>query len=248
MTEAEWLGCTDPLTTLELLRDRGAELRPVSCTCCCTRCLRRRGLCPAYRKLRLFACACCRQVMHLLPDAVCHQALAAAEQHAEGALGEEEFIEVAEEFDTKRRSRYPRLGGFDPENHAWTGLYRAVHRRWRSSYDDTLAPDRWRVAAAAAYDAAPGSAGRQFSPTTGCRPTSWVAQSGPRRMKSVSAGAAAAAARAARTTSVRTAACRRPSGPTRGGRGAAGRPPRPSKARAKRKTPIACHLLRAPTG
>jgi hypothetical protein len=154
MTEAEWLGGTDPQAMLELLRDRGAELRPVSCGCCRTRCLRRRGPCPAYRKLRLFACACCRPVMHLLPDAVCQRALAAAEQHAEGALGEEEFIEVAEEFDTVRRGRYPRPRGHDPVDDAWTALYCTVHRRWRSCYDDTPATDRWGMAATVAYDAA----------------------------------------------------------------------------------------------
>jgi hypothetical protein len=163
MTEPEWLNCTDPQTMLELLRDRSAELRPVPCSCCCTRCLRRRGFCPAYRKLRLFACACCRPVMNLLPDAVCHAALGAAEQHAEGALDEAAFVQVAEDFDIKRRARFPRPGGFDPDDHAWNALYCAVHRRWRSSYDDTHATDRWRIAAVIAYDAVQAHEGEEAS-------------------------------------------------------------------------------------
>ena len=154
MTEAGWLACTDTLAMLELLRDRDPELRPESCNCCCTRCLRRGGFCPAYRKLRLFAWACCLRVMHLLPDPVCHLALAAAEQHADGALGEEEFIRVAAEFDTKRRRRFPRPNGPAADDYAWNALYCTVHRRWRSCYDDTPATDRWGMAATVAYDAA----------------------------------------------------------------------------------------------
>jgi hypothetical protein len=45
MTEAEWLGCADPGTMLESIRDKVSD-----------------------RKLRLFAIACCRSVAHLLPD------------------------------------------------------------------------------------------------------------------------------------------------------------------------------------
>src|SRR5262249_5804004 len=43
MTEAEWLNCTNPRTMLEFLKGRARE-----------------------RKLRLFACACCRRVWHLM--------------------------------------------------------------------------------------------------------------------------------------------------------------------------------------
>jgi hypothetical protein len=67
MTEAEWLTATDPKTMLTLLSSRASR-----------------------RKLRLFACACCRRV----PDAVsCPQranALDVAERLAEGLATNEE--------------------------------------------------------------------------------------------------------------------------------------------------------------
>jgi hypothetical protein len=65
MTEAEWLACTDPGPMLDLLRGKASE-----------------------RKLRLFACACCRRIWHLLTDTGRH-AVEAAEAYAEGMLDAE---------------------------------------------------------------------------------------------------------------------------------------------------------------
>jgi hypothetical protein len=60
MTEAEWLACTDPRPMLHLLGGKASN-----------------------RKLRLFACACCRQLWHLLVDERSRHAVQAAEGLAE---------------------------------------------------------------------------------------------------------------------------------------------------------------------
>ena len=61
MTEAEWLHGTNPQVLLNYLRLRGSE-----------------------RKLRLFACACCRRVWHLLPHPYNRQVVEVAEAFAAG--------------------------------------------------------------------------------------------------------------------------------------------------------------------
>lgn len=64
MTEAEWLACQDPAPMLKSVRDKASE-----------------------RQLRLFACACCRKVLHLMKDARSRQGLLAAERLADGGAG-----------------------------------------------------------------------------------------------------------------------------------------------------------------
>jgi hypothetical protein len=67
MTEAEWLACTDPNPMLKLLGGKVSD-----------------------RKLRLFAVACARRVLHLATNERSHQAIEVAERHAEGmASGKE---------------------------------------------------------------------------------------------------------------------------------------------------------------
>src|SRR5262249_40559551 len=61
LTEHDWLTGTDPAPLLQFLRGKAGG-----------------------RKLRLFACACCRHVWHLLPDEQVRGAVETAERFADG--------------------------------------------------------------------------------------------------------------------------------------------------------------------
>ena len=63
MTEAEWLACTDPSAMIHFLATR-----------------------KHWRKVRLFACACCRRVEHWLVDETIGKALLSAERYADGLI------------------------------------------------------------------------------------------------------------------------------------------------------------------
>jgi hypothetical protein len=68
MTEAEWLACMDPTLMLEFLRGKVSD-----------------------RKLRLFACACCRRGSVLLTKK-CRKSLETAERYADGELSEQKLF------------------------------------------------------------------------------------------------------------------------------------------------------------
>lgn len=70
MTEAEWLACGDIRTLLEYMTGRAGS-----------------------RKFRLFGCACCRRIWHLL-DERCRHAVAVAEWYADGLAADAE-VEAA---------------------------------------------------------------------------------------------------------------------------------------------------------
>jgi hypothetical protein len=150
--EADWLAGTDPDVLLQLLAS-GAGGSPLGrCSCCRTDCRVRGGLCPAYRRLRLFCCACCRRLLGLLPDPLCLSAIEAAEGYADGAIEEGAAVEAAHAFDSVRRSRFPKW--HTPDDGAWNAVYCASHRRWERRFDARYAQDRWRLAQVVAASAA----------------------------------------------------------------------------------------------
>jgi hypothetical protein len=170
MDEREWwLACDDPRPMLMALgRALGEGLgrwRSVSCTCCRTACARREaGPCPAYRKLRLFACACCRRVLGLLTDPVCLPALEQTERHADGLAEMLEYLDAVSSFDARWRARH--LKYTTPEDAAWNALYCTVHRKWLDDFDDNFAGRRELVVAVvsdAARSAGEGEAAVQAS-------------------------------------------------------------------------------------
>jgi hypothetical protein len=66
--EAEWLACTDPQKMLEFLKHKASE-----------------------RKLRLFACACCRRIWLLLIDQPSRDAVEVVERHVDGQARKKEL-------------------------------------------------------------------------------------------------------------------------------------------------------------
>lgn len=68
MTEAEWLACEDLEPMLEFLRSKASD-----------------------RKLRLFACACCRRIWHLLTDKPTRHLLSVGELYADGKVDREDL-------------------------------------------------------------------------------------------------------------------------------------------------------------
>jgi hypothetical protein len=72
VTEAEWLTCIDAPTMLRYLQGRASD-----------------------RKLRLFSCACCRRVWHLLTDPRSRAAIEVAERFVDGAADQQELLEAS---------------------------------------------------------------------------------------------------------------------------------------------------------
>jgi hypothetical protein len=75
MTEAEWLACEDPGPMLDFLRGKVSD-----------------------RKLRLFACACCRKLFHPFQGERHRRAVALAEEFAGGRLSADEHDRAQEEW------------------------------------------------------------------------------------------------------------------------------------------------------
>jgi len=81
MTEEEWLTCTDPAQMLDFLRDGGRA---------------------SDRRLRLFACACCRGMWEHLEDERSRQVVEVAERLADGRATQEELTAAGALAETAR--------------------------------------------------------------------------------------------------------------------------------------------------
>jgi hypothetical protein len=90
MNEDEWLACTDPRLMLGFRAFLHGEA--------------------SNRKMRLFACACCRRIWNFLPDQRSQDAVAVAERFADGAANPEELKEAwadAQEAQWEAMDRVP---------------------------------------------------------------------------------------------------------------------------------------------
>jgi hypothetical protein len=70
VTEVEWLSCTNPHAMLAFLRGKASE-----------------------RQLRLFACACCRDIWELITSELGRNAVEASEEYAAGRIRRKDLIE-----------------------------------------------------------------------------------------------------------------------------------------------------------
>ncbi len=80
MTEQEWLTCTSLSAVLECLPRKASK-----------------------RKLRLFACGCCRRIWHLLPDKVNRALVAAVEDWPDGKREDPALAAAFEAYSTRKR-------------------------------------------------------------------------------------------------------------------------------------------------
>jgi hypothetical protein len=72
MQEADWIGSHNPVSMLEYVHDRVSD-----------------------RKLRLFACACCRMIWDLMTDQRCRLAVEMAEEYVDGKVSKEDLLATA---------------------------------------------------------------------------------------------------------------------------------------------------------
>jgi hypothetical protein len=89
MTEQEWLLATDPKSMLEFLRGKASD-----------------------RKLRLFACVCCRQLDPTLSDETVRTAIEVTEQWVDGTASQEEL------------------------EAAWTAIQAVIYQPWMAGLEE----------------------------------------------------------------------------------------------------------------
>jgi hypothetical protein len=110
MTESDWLTCTHPRPMLELLSGKVSR-----------------------RKLRLFACACCRRVEPFLNNDMIRQALDAAEHYADGRIPDRTAFSWYLKANAVR-ARLTRSGDWSPESLACHAVAQALATGKDDSY------------------------------------------------------------------------------------------------------------------
>jgi hypothetical protein len=96
MTQKEWLACDDLWPLLEHLQKKGNRKCPTA----------------TERKLRLFACACCRRIWHYMLDERSRTAVEVAERCADGGVSQEELrVAAARAFEAARAERASDIDG-----------------------------------------------------------------------------------------------------------------------------------------
>lgn len=99
MTEADWLACDDPWVLLNHLAGE-----------------------PSERKYRLFACACCRRIWHLLTDQWSRKTVEIAESYAQGEATYEQLTAARQAANWDAAAQ----AGQSPDDGAWGYAFNAA--------------------------------------------------------------------------------------------------------------------------
>jgi hypothetical protein len=110
MTEAEWLGSTDPEAMLSVLQRKAMD-----------------------RKLRLFSVACCRRIWHLLANEQNRKAVEVAERYSDGLASLSDLIAARSE------SREPARSTADAATNAVVAAQDVARRAASAAGEDRIA-------------------------------------------------------------------------------------------------------------
>lgn len=147
MTEAQWLTTDDLRAMLSHVRS-GANLTRSK---------------PGRRKMRLFACGCCRQIEELLPDARTRKALAVAEKYADGDADDGQLVAAMLEANKTAAKEYARaeVQALAPGMEAARAVWSACDKDGRQAVEFTLEFSVKAVQAARRKVAGKGQKGKE---------------------------------------------------------------------------------------